>query len=138
MHVTGAAPYLRIEDNWFYGADGTGIKSTGSAILLAGNATRCRISRNYIQDIGRTATPAIWLTASVTSPQIEDNRIKIDTDTGTGSAITLGSGVDDGWINGNIASDGKDAPGQNPFKDAASTNGWGINYKGSTALLAPA
>jgi hypothetical protein len=71
----------------------------------------------------------------VTEPTIENNRIKIDTDTGTGSAITLSSDVDDGWVSGNVASDGKDAPGSNPFKDAGSTNGWGINHTGKDATL---
>lgn len=129
------APYLFVENNTFYGSDGAGIVATGSAIRIAGNATRCNILGNYIQDIGRTATPAIWLDGSVTSPRIENNRIKTDTDTGTGSAIKLGANVDDGWIAGNWASDGKDAPAQNPFVDAGSTNGWSENYSGIVAVL---
>lgn len=131
----GAAPYIVIENNRFYGSDGAGIAAAGSAIRIAGNATRCRISGNYIQDVGRTATPAIWLDGSVANPQIENNRIKTDTDTGTGSGITLGASVDDGWIAGNLASDGKDAPAQNPFVDAGDTNGWSQNYSGIVAVL---
>jgi len=126
---------LVIENNIFYGADGAGIAAAGSAIRIAGNATRCNILNNYIQDIGRTATPAIWLDGGVVNPRIENNHIKFDTDTGTGSAITLGASVDDGWISGNVASDGKDAPAQNPFVDAGSTNGWGENYKGHALTL---
>jgi nitrous oxidase accessory protein NosD len=124
-----------VEHNRFYGADGAGIAAAGSAIRIEGNMTRGCIRNNYIQDIGRTATPAIWLDGSVTSPQIEGNRIKTDTDTGTGSAITLGAGVDDGWIAGNWASDGPDAPGQNPFVDGAATNGWSQNFSGIVAVL---
>jgi hypothetical protein len=129
------APYLTVENNKFYGADGAGIAAAGSAIRIAGNATRCNILGNYIQDVGRTATPAIWLDGSVTNPRIENNRIKTDTDTGTGSAITLGAGVDDGWIAGNLACDGKDAPAQNPYVDGGSTNGWSQNYSGIVAVL---
>jgi hypothetical protein len=131
----GAAPYLVVENNRFYGSAGAGIAAAGSALKLVGNATRCRISGNYISDIGRTATPAIWLSGSVTEPQIENNRIKTDTDTGTGSAITLSANVDDGWIAGNWAGDGKDAPANNPFVDGASTNGWSENYSGIVAVL---
>lgn len=131
----GDAPYLTVENCKFYGSDGAGIAAAGSAIKIAGNATRCNIIGNYIQDVGRTATPAIWLSGSVTSPRIENNRIKTDTDTGTGSAITLAAGVDDGWINGNVACDGKDAPGNNPFVDGGTTNGWGINWTGKDATL---
>jgi|GEM_PF-1775286 len=131
----GAAPYLVVKNNRFYGSDGAGIAAAGSAIRIAGNATHCNISGNFIQDVGRTATPAIWLDGAVTNPQIENNRIKFDTDTGTGSAITLGASVDDGWIAGNWANDGQDAPGNNPFVDAGSTNGWAENYSGIVAVL---
>ncbi len=131
----GAAPYLLVEDNRFIGAGGTGVAAAGSAIRIAGNATRCQITGNKILDVGRTATPAIWLDGAVTEPTIEYNQIKTDTDTGTGSAITLGASVDDGWINGNVANDGKDAPGNNPFVDGGSTNGWGINYTGKDVTL---
>ena len=133
--VGTAAPYLLVENNRFYGSDGTGIAATGSAIKIAGNATRCQIMNNHISDVGRTATPAIWLSGGVTEPRIEGNRIKTDTDTGNGSAITLSGTVDDGWIAGNWASDGKDAPNSNPFVDAGSTNGWSENYSGIVALL---
>lgn len=129
------APYLYLENNMFYGSDGAGIAAAGSAIRIAGNMTRGNIVGNYIQDVGRTATPAIWLDGSVTNPRIENNRIKTDTDTGTGGAITLGAGVDDGWINGNVAANTKAAPANNPFVDAASTNGWGINYVGVVATV---
>jgi hypothetical protein len=131
----GAAPYLKVENNRFIGAAGSGIAAAGSAIRIAGNATRCQIIGNKILDVGRTATPAIWLDGAVTEPWIEGNQIKTDTDTGTGSAITLGASVDDGWISGNIANDGKNAPGNNPFVDGASTNGWGINYTGKDITL---
>jgi len=127
-----AAPYLTIENNKFYGADGAGIAAAGSAIRIAGNATRCNILHNYIQDIGRTATPAIWLDGGVTNPRIVGNQIKHDTDTGTGGAITLGASVDDGWICDNAACDGKDDSSQNPFVDAASSNGWARNYNGAS------
>ncbi len=130
-----AAPYLFIENNRFYGAGGTGIDAAGSAVRIAGNATRCRIIGNLIVDVGRTATPALWLDGGVTEPTIMDNRIKFDTDTGTGSAITLGASVDDGWISGNWANDGKDAPTNNPFVDSGSTNGWSENYQGIVAVL---
>lgn len=130
-----AAPYLYVRNNRFYGAGGTGIAAAGSAIRITGNATRCRIIGNLIVDVGRTATPAIWLDGGVTEPTIMDNRIKFDTDTGTGSAITLGASVDDGWISGNWASDGKDAPSNNPFVDGGSTNGWSENYQGIVAVL---
>lgn len=137
IHVgAGAdAPYLVVENNRFYGSDGAGIVATGSAIRIQGNMTRGCIRNNYIQDVGRTATPAIWLDGTVVNPQIENNRIKTDTDTGTGSAITLSANVDDGWIAGNMASDGKDAPAQNPFVDGGSTNGWGMNWQGIVAVL---
>ncbi|KKN29235.1 hypothetical protein LCGC14_0846220 [marine sediment metagenome] len=128
----GAAPYLVVENNRFYGAAGSGIAAAGSAIKLAGNATRCQIMNNFISDVGRTATPAIWLSGSVTEPRIQGNRIKTDTDSGTGSAITLAAGVDDGWISDNLACDGKDDASQNPFLDGASTNGWAGNYNGAS------
>jgi hypothetical protein len=129
------APYLVVENNIFYGSDGAGIAAAGSAIRVAGNMTRGNILGNYIQDVGRTATPAIWLDGAVTNPRVENNRIKTDTDAGTGSAITLGASVDDGWIAGNWASDGKDAPANNPFVDGGSTNGWAENYSGILAVL---
>lgn len=137
IHVgAGAdAPYLVVENNRFYGSDGAGIAAAGSAIRIEGNMTRGCIRNNYIQDVGRTATPAIWLDGTVVNPQIENNRIKTDTDTGTGSAITLSANVDDGWISGNVASDGKDAPANNPFVDGGSTNGWGMNWQGIVAVL---
>jgi hypothetical protein len=131
----GAAPYLKVENNRFIGAAGTGIAAAGSAIKLVGNATRCQILNNKILDVGRTATPAIWLSGSVTEPTIVGNHIKTDTDTGTGSAITLSANVDDGWISDNVACDGKDAPANNPFVDGASTNGWGTNYTGKDVTL---
>jgi hypothetical protein len=131
----GAAPYLKVENNRFIGAAGTGIAAAGSAIKLVGNATRCQILNNKILDVGRTATPAIWLSGSVTEPTIVGNHIKTDTDTGTGSAITLSANVDDGWISDNVANDGKDAPANNPFVDGASTNGWGKNYTGKDVTL---
>lgn len=137
IHIASgdAAPYLYVRNNRFYGAAGAGIAAAGSAIRITGNATRCRIIGNLIVDVGRTATPAIWLDGGVTEPTIMDNRIKFDTDTGTGSAITLGASVDDGWISGNWASDGKDAPSNNPFVDGGSTNGWSENYQGIVAVL---
>jgi len=131
----GAAPYLLVENNRFYGSAGAGIAAAGSAIRISGNATRCNIRNNYVSDVGRTATPALWLDGAVSEPQIEFNRIKTDTDTGTGSAITLGASVDDGWIHGNVASDGKDSASNNPFVDGGSTNGWGVNYDGEAATL---
>ncbi len=129
------APYLVLENNKFQGMDGAGIAAAGSAIRIAGNATQGSILGNYIQDVGRTATPAIWVDGSGTCLRIENNRIKTDTDTGTGSAITLSANVDDSWIAGNWASDGKDAPAQNPFVDAGSTNGWSVNYQGIVMVL---
>lgn len=137
IHVPSGsdAPYLHVENNTFYGSDGAGIAAAGSAIRISGNATRCNIIDNYIQDIGRTATPAIWFDGSVTNPRIENNKIKFDTDTSTGSAITLSANVDDGWIANNYASDGKDAPANNPFVDAGSTNGWSGNYSGIVLTL---
>ena len=132
VEAGGAAPYLRISNNRFFGAGGAGIVATGSAILLTGNATRCVIENNRILDVGRTATPAIWLAGGITEPTIIGNHIKHDTDSGTGGAITLGASVDDGWICGNFACDGKDDSSQNPFLDGASTNGWAGNYNGAT------
>ena len=129
------APYLVVENNRFIGSAGAGIAALGSAIRIAGNATRCTIEGNRILDVGRTATPAIWLDGSVVEPTIIGNHIKHDTDTGTGGAITLGASVDDGWICGNFACDGKDAPAQNPFVDGGSTNGWSQNYSGIVAVL---
>lgn len=131
----GAAPYLHVEDNRFIGAAGTGIAAAGSAIRITGNAAYCQLNRNRILDVGRAATPAIWLDGPVTDPTIEDNRIKTDTDTGTGSAISLGSGVDDGWINGNVAGSGLDSDTYNQFKDEGSTNGWGTNWNQETSVL---
>jgi len=129
------APYLVVDNNRFYGSDGAGIAAAGSAIRIAGNATHGEITNNFIQDVGRTATPAIWVDGSGVNLRIEGNRIKTDTDTGTGSAITLSANVDDSWIAGNWASDGKDAPAQNPFVDGGSTNGWAENYSGIVAVL---
>lgn len=129
----GAAPYLVVKNNRFLGSGGAGVAAAGSAIRITGNATQCQILDNYISDVGDTATPAIWLDGSVTQPRIEGNRIKVYADAGTGSAITLGAGVDSGWICDNHANEGKDAPTANPFVDAASTNGWGVNYSGITA-----
>ena len=127
-----AAPYLRVENNRFIGAGGSGIVAAGSAVRIAGNATRCVIKGNHILDIGKTATPAIWLDGGVTEPTIIDNQIKVDTDTGTGSAITLGASVDDGWVCDNAACDVKTDMSNNPFLDSGSTNGWARNYNGAS------
>ena len=129
------APYLVIENNIFYGAAGAGIAAAGSAIKVDGNMTYGRIVGNKVLDVGRTATPAIWLSGTVTGPTIQDNHVKTDTDTGTGSAITLSANVSEGWLAGNQASDGKDAPANNPFVDGAATNGWGMNWSGIVAVL---
>ncbi len=132
-----AAPYLVVENNRFYGSDGAGIAAAGSAIKIAGNSTRCQIMDNYVSDVGKGATPAIWLSGGVTEPRIEGNRIKTDADGATGSAITLGASVDDGWIAGNWACDTKADMTSNPFVDGGSTNGWAANYNGIT-LTQPA
>ena len=131
------APYLTVANNKFYGADGAGIAAAGSAIRIAGNARGCNILDNYIQDIGLTATPAIWLDGGVTNPRIVGNQIKTGGDAGTGTAITLGASVDDGWICGNYACDTKEDQTNNPFVDGGSTNGWAGNYNGIT-LTQPA
>lgn len=131
----GAAPYLRISNNRFIGAGGSGIAAAGSAILFTGNATRCVIEGNRILDVGKAATPAIWLAGGITEPTIIGNHIKHDTDTSAGAAITLGASVDDGWVADNFACDGKDTPSNSPYKDGASTNGWAGNKDGDGFVM---
>ena len=126
------APYLVVEDNFFNELGG--MATTGSAVNVQGNITCGKILDNLVLGNGTTANPAINI-AGASYPVIEGNRVKLRTDTGTGGAITLGATTANGWVNGNVANDSKDAPANNPFVDGGSTNGWGINYTGKDATL---
>ena len=131
----GAAPYLRVENNRFYGVAMSGCDQSG--IEISGNSTGGRIVGNYFADIGSSTHPAINLAGSVGNMQIQDNRIAGNDDGSAGWAITLSSNCTNIFVDGNHAASSDAASDASAFLDSASdeANAWGINYTDITADL---
>jgi len=132
--AASAAPYLTVYANRF------GHYLTRDGVRFDANATRCMIGvpgqpSNYFHHIPGIA---INVVAGVTEPGIHNNVIAVPANT-AGGAITLGAGVVDGWIFGNVANFGDTDMGNNPFADGAAggANDWGNNLQGIT-LVQPA
>ena len=127
--AASAAPYLTVYGCRF------GHYLTRDGIRFDANATRCMIGvpgqpKNYFHGI---IGIAINVVAAVTEPGIHDNVIAVPANT-AGGAITLGAGVLDAWVFGNVANFGDTDMGNNPFADGAGAgaNNWGNNMQGIT------
>lgn len=131
----GAAPYLLVENNRFFGAVGSGLDQSG--IEIAGNATRGMIRGNYFFDLGTTTHPAIYLKGG-TQISVLDNRISGDDDTTAGWGITLEVGTADCYVDGNRCAQGTQDPDSSGIEDdngAGEVNDWGLNYDGDLAAM---
>ena len=134
--ITGAAPYLTVTGCRF------GAQLTRDGIRFDANATRCMIGvpgepPNYFYAVPGIA---IDVASAVTEPGIHDNVIAMPSDT-AGKAITLITGVADGWIHGNTAQFGSFADvAANPYADVdgADANTWWENTKGNGTQTWPA
>jgi len=122
---TGAS-YCAIEDNIFFGTDGTAspgkIDSNG---ILAYGCKGLVLRRNVflgIPGINVQITDAVKCI-------IMDNQFALDGNT-TGRAITLAGTCYSCWINGNHANFGKTAIANVPWADSQTDNHWGANYNG--------
>ena len=133
---SGAAPYLLVENNRFFGAAGSGLDQSG--IEIAGNATRGMIRNNYFSDLGTTTNPAIYLSGPVTQVSIIGNYISGDDDTTAGWGITLEANTADCFVNLNYCAQGSTDPDSSGIEDDNGTgedNDWGLNYDGDTAAM---
>jgi hypothetical protein len=99
------------------------------------NSVRGTIIRKNLFRVDGIGINVLDVSAHFHEGGIFDNRFVMSADT-DGKGVDFASGAA-GFVDGNVGvmEDG-DAPTNNPFKDAGTGMGWGINYKGGTALLA--
>ncbi|GAF69448.1 unnamed protein product, partial [marine sediment metagenome] len=89
--------------------------------------------RNYLYEC---SSYAVHLGAGCGNVSVMDNRFFLSGDT-DGFAVYTASGSANNFIDGNHAAHGYNDPANNPYEDAngsGTTNNWGLNYKGITAL----
>jgi hypothetical protein len=108
--------------------DGINLDSAAAAALYG-----CVIRNNIFRVAGIGINVSLAL--NFYDGGIFDNKFVMSSDA-NGTGITFASGAT-GFVDGNVGvmEDGA-APTNNPFSDGGTGMGWGINYKGGTALLA--
>lgn len=129
IEIAADAPWTLIEDN-FFGSPGSVYLTTA---IIVSNATRSVIRRNVITGC---SSYSIHLGAGCGQVHLLDNRFSLYADT-DGFAIYAASGSSNNYIDGNHAAHGYNDPSNNPYEDAngsSTSNEWGLNYKGITAL----
>lgn len=97
-------------------------------ILINDDPAFCRIAGNYFDRIGGVAISVVSGAGHV----IENNYIALGANT-NGYAITLGTGVNRAWVNGNHCGYGIENGTTTPYLDdgTVNDNSWGTNYFGS-------
>ena len=131
----GEIVYGLIEDNIFgalISADGIYVPNVPFVGPNSCCGTVIRRNRFAVAGIGINVLHTV---ADFKSGGIFDNYFEMSSDV-AGKGITFASGAK-GAVHGNVGvmMDGA-APTNNPFSDAGTGMGWGINYQGGTALLA--
>lgn len=130
----GEMIYGLIENNKF----GYGLTASGICVPTNAGPNSVHgavIQNNLFRVLQGKGIDVLDTTADFDEGGIFNNKFSIP-DSGDGEAVDFASGAV-GMVDGNtgVKEDG-DAPTQNPFKDAGTGMGWGINYKGGTALIA--
>lgn len=99
------------------------------------NSVKGTVIQNNIFRVDGVGINVLDTTAAFHDGGILNNKFVMSADT-DGKGVDFASGAT-GFVDGNVGvmEDGA-APTNNPFKDAGTGMGWGINYKGGTALLA--
>lgn len=103
-----------------------GLASGG--ILIDDDPAFCHIANNYFDRIAGVAISVVSGSGHV----IENNHIALGANT-NGYAITLGTGVNRAWVNGNHCGYGIENGTTTPYLDdgTVNENSWGTNYFGS-------